>query len=138
MRTRTLGLVCSVALAACGDESFTPTEETVAGTYTAAVFELTTGGFTADLLALGATVTVTLSPDGTTSGHLFVPGAGENGGDLDEDLTGSWWLTGDTVTFTQAGNTLIPAVEFTAGEGTLTGEGSFEEDTVRLVLTRTG
>lgn len=131
-----LGL--ALGLAGCGDDSFTPTEETVAGTYEAEVFEVTTGGFTTDLLALGATVTVTLSPDGTTSGRLFVPGAGEGGEDVDQSLAGTWSLSGSIVTFSQAGDTFIPDVQFTAGENVLTGEGTFEEDTVRLQLRKTG
>lgn len=128
-------LSLALGLAGCGD-SFTPTEETVAGAYTAAAFQITTGGITTDLLALGATVTVTLSPDGTTEGRLFVPG-GNNGADLDESLAGTWSLTGSTVTFSGAGDTFVRDVEFTAGRNTLTGEGTFEEDTVRLELRKT-
>lgn len=126
----------ALGLAGCGD-GFTPTEETVVGTYEAEEFEVSSGGFTTDLLALGATVTVTLSPDGTTSGRLFVPGAGEGGSDVDESLTGTWSLSGSTVTFSQSADTFIPDVEFTAGENVLTGEGTFEEDTVRLRLRKT-
>lgn len=126
----------ALGLAGCGD-GFTPTEETVVGTYEAEEFEVSSGGFTTDLLALGATVTVTLSADGTTSGRLFVPGAGEGGSDVDESLTGTWSLSGSTVTFSQSADTFIPDVEFTAGENVLTGEGTFEEDTVRLRLRKT-
>lgn len=133
-RLGALGLACG--LAGCGGDAFTPTEDTVVGTYTASVFLLTTAGITTDLLALGASVIVTLAPDGTTSGRLFVPGAGENDQDLDRELIGTWTLNGNAVTFAQTTDPWIPEIEFTAGRDTLVGEGTFEEDRVRLELRR--
>jgi hypothetical protein len=132
-----LALVAPVLLLACGgSESFTPTEETVAGTYQASAFTLTSGAGTTDLLAIGATVDATLAPDGTASGRLFVPGAGEDGGDLDEDLTGTWTLTGETVTFDQPAGTFIRDAQFIAGRNTLTGEGTFDGTTIFLQLVK--
>jgi hypothetical protein len=113
-----------VLLLACGGDSFTPTEETVAGTYEASAFTATSFNGTTDLLLAGAIVDATLAPDGTTSGRLFVPGGAEDGGDLDEDLTGTWTLTGQTVTFDHAADTFITDVEFTAGRNTPTAEGT--------------
>jgi hypothetical protein len=133
-----LAPVALFSLLACGgSESFTPTEETVAGTYQASAFTVTSGVGTTDLLAAGATVDATLAPDGTTSGRLFVPGAGENGGDLDEDLTGTWTLAGQTVTFDQTADTFIRDAEFLAGRNTLTGEGTFSGVTIFLQLVKT-
>jgi hypothetical protein len=126
-----------VLLLACGgSDSFTPTEETVAGIYEASVFTVTGFSGTTDLLLAGATVDATLVPDGTTSGRLFVPGGDEGGGDLDEDLTGTWTLTGQTVTFSQTADTFIRDVEFVAGRNTLTGEGSFSGLNVFLQLVK--
>jgi hypothetical protein len=123
---------------ACGDdEGFSPTVENVAGTYEATTFTAVTSAATLDLLAQGATVDVTLAEDGTASGRLFLPGGAEDGGNLDEDLTGTWTLSGETVTFDQAGDTFIRDVDFTAGENTLTGEGSFQGVDLRLVMTKT-
>jgi hypothetical protein len=126
----------ALALAACGggSDSFSPTTETVAGDYTAEVFTLTSSVGTTDLLALGATVAVTLKADGTTTGQLFVPGGAQGGGDLTADLAGTWTLTGTTVTFSQTSDMFIQNVDFTAGPGNLIGEGSFSGATVRLVL----
>jgi hypothetical protein len=112
-------------LACGGSDSFTPTEETVAGTYEASAFTATSFNGTTDLLLAGAIVDATLAPDGTTSGRLFVPGGGQDGNDLDEDLTGTWTLTGDTVTFDHDAHTFITDVEFIAGRNTLTAEGAF-------------
>jgi hypothetical protein len=132
-----LAPVALVALLACGgSESFTPTEETVAGTYSAGAFTITTGVGTTDLLAIGATVDATLAPDGTTTGRLFVPGGDEDGGDLDEDLTGTWTLTGQTVTFNQTADTFIRDAEFAAGRNTLTGEGTVDGVSIFLQLVK--
>ncbi len=125
-----------VLLLACGSDGFTPTEETVAGTYEAAAFTVTSGVGTTDLLAAGATVDATLAPDGTTSGRLFVPGADEDGSDLDEDLTGTWTLAGQTVTFNQTADTFIGETDFIAGSNTLTAEGTFDGLSVFLQLVK--
>ena len=126
-----------LALLACGgSDSFTPTEETVAGTYEAGTFTLTSFTGTIDLLLAGATVDATLAPDGTTSGRLLVPGGAEDGSDLDEDLTGTWTLTGQTVTFNQTASTFIGEAEFTAGRNTLTAEGAVTEGSIFLQLVK--
>jgi hypothetical protein len=130
-------LALAVVLIGCGDDdNFSPTVENVSGSYSAASFTLTTVAGTVDLLALGASVTAVLAPDGTTTGHLSVPGAGEGGEDVEEDLTGTWTLSGSTVTFDIGSDTFLQDVEFTAGENTLTGEFSEAGETARLVLTK--
>ena len=135
---RGAALILALALAACGDddESLGPTTDDVAGSYTATTFTLTSGSAEVDLLGLGASVTATLDAGGTTTGRLFVPGVGEGGGDLDEDLAGTWSLNGTTVTFSQANSTLINDVDFAVGPNTLTGEGTFQGSIILLVLTR--
>jgi hypothetical protein len=130
-------LALAVALAGCGDDDgFSPTVENVAGSYSAASFTFTTAAGTVDLLALGSEVTAVLATDGTTTGHLSVPGGGEGGEDLEADLAGTWTLSGNTVTFNQTSDTFIRDAEFTAGENTLTGEYTDEDGTVRLVLAK--
>jgi hypothetical protein len=137
--SRKVVLSLVLGLAACGgDDSFSPTEETVAGSYTASTFTLTTSAGTTNLLGQGATVSLNLAADGTTTGRLFVPGGADDGGDLEEDLVGTWTLVGSTVTFNQAADTFIPDTEFLATRNTLTGEDSFGGTTLRLVLTKTG
>jgi hypothetical protein len=126
-------LCLAVALAACGDDdgSFSPTVEDVAGSYTASAFTLGS----VDLLALGATVTATLDANGTTAGQLFVPGGAEDG-DLDEDLEGTWSLSGTTVTFSPSASTVLTDVEFAVAPNTLTGEGTYLGSVLRLVMTK--
>jgi hypothetical protein len=78
---------------------------------------------------------MTLASDGSTTGRLFIPGGAEDGGDLDEDLVGTWTLAGSTINFNQIADTFIRDVEFAVG---LTGTGTFEDETLRLVLSTTG
>jgi hypothetical protein len=124
----------TLALGACGGGDatgvFSPTMTNVAGSYHATTF---TAGL-ADLLSIGATVDITLASNGTTSGHLSVPTAGDNGGTLQEDLAGTWSLSGNTVTFSQTSGTLIQSAEFTATENQLSGSGTFETVPLTIVL----
>ena len=133
-RLGTLGF--ALGLLACGDDGFIPTEDAVAGTYTATTFIATNTTPPTDLLALGMTLSLTLAPDGTTTGRLFMPDGADNGVDLDEDLSGTWTLSGRSVTFDQAANTFIRDAVFTVEANTLTTEGTFGDTSIRLVLTK--
>lgn len=142
LRAATVSAGLLVLFAGCGDGdgngSFSPTVDNVAGTYSATTFTAnTTATGTVDLLALGASVTVTLAPDGSTTGNLFVPGIVVGGADVDEDLTGTWTLSGSTVTFNQTADTFIRDLDFAATENQLTSEGVFDGATLRIVLTKT-
>ena len=134
-----VALTLALALGSCGGEdAFSPTVESVAGSYTARSLTLTSSVGTTDLLALGSTVAATLNADGTTSGRLFVPGGNDDGSDLDVDLAGAWTLSGSTVTFNQPGDSFFREVEFTAGPDQLNGEGEFGGGVIRLVLGKGG
>jgi hypothetical protein len=65
-----------------------------------------------------------------------VPGGGDNGSTLEEDLTGTWSLSGSTVTFSQTNSTLIQGATFTAEQNKLTGNGTTNGVTILLVLTK--
>lgn len=136
---RMFGLALTLGALACGgDDPFTPTMETVAGSYTATTFTLSSVVGEINLLAGGATVTLNLASNGTTTGRLLVPDGNGDGSDLDADLTGTWSLTDSTVTFEQSADTFIPDVDFVASANRLTGEGTFSGGTLRLVLTKEG
>ncbi|HKU62757.1 MAG TPA: hypothetical protein VJQ44_16165 [Gemmatimonadales bacterium] len=129
--------LAALAMAGCGGDdnnAFSPTVANVAGTYNATVF---TAG-TMNLLSAGATVRVVLNPDGTTTGHLHVPGGDEGGGDLDADLAGTWTLSGNTVTFSQSSDTFIKDVEFTAAQNSLDARGTVQGVAIHLALAKTG
>ena len=108
----------------------------MAGSYHATLLTATENGITADLLLLGASLTVVLNQGGTTTGCLLAPGLGENGADVDEDLAGTWTLEGSTVTFDQSGDTFIRDAPFTAERNRLNAEGAFGGAVVRAVLTK--
>lgn len=132
-------LALALSAVACGDDdSFSPTVETVAGSYTATTFTVSSVVGSVNLLGGGATVTLDLATDGTTTGRLFVPEGELDGSDLDADLTGTWSLTDSTVTFEQSADTFIPDVDFIASSNRLTGEGTFSGGTLLLVLTKQG
>ena len=137
MIRRGVVLCLALALAACvgdDDDGFNPTVDDVAGSYSATAFTLTSGNGNFDLLAIGATVTATLNADGTTTGRLQVPG-GVGGADaIDEDLAGTWSLSGTTVSFSPSASSLLTDVDFAVGAGTLTGEGIYMGATLLLVL----
>ncbi|HJR16725.1 MAG TPA: hypothetical protein VJ808_07715 [Gemmatimonadales bacterium] len=61
---------------------------------------------------------------------------GENGADIDVDLTGTWSLQGSTVTFDQPGDTFIRDVPFAVGPESLSTEGTFDDTTIRVILTK--
>ncbi|MBA3445581.1 MAG: hypothetical protein H0T58_12120 [Gemmatimonadales bacterium] len=134
--TRALLTTAILLVQACGDESFSPIVENVAGSYQAATLTATLGDLTTDLLELGSTLTMTLNADGTTEGRLLGPSLGEGGQDLDVDLAGTWTLTGSTVNFDQQGYTFVRDVPFTAERNRLTGEGTFLGTTIVVVLSQ--
>ncbi len=125
-----------LSLLSCGDDGFNPTVDEVAGTYQATTFTFDGGSGATDLLAMGASVTITLAPDGTTSGRILVPGVGAGGENLDANLAGTWTLRSTTVTFDQAADTFMRDVPFTAEPSRLRAQGTFGEEVVVLVLTK--
>jgi hypothetical protein len=135
-----LAAATAVLLLGCG-ESFSPSVDNVSGDYHASVLTATQGASTVNFLQSGGSLEITLNPDGSTSGRLFLPGGAENGADLDVDLAGTWTLTGSSVFFAQQGDTFIRDVPFTASRNRLSAENTFNpgtpaEFTIRAVLTK--
>ncbi|HEX6938241.1 MAG TPA: hypothetical protein VF158_02425 [Longimicrobiales bacterium] len=138
-------LVVAPLLTACSDDE-PPAPEIrmaeVAGDYVAegdyGVYSFTTtaDGQTTDWLAEGASVHITLTADGRTSGRLFVPGGDEDGSDFEADLAGTWSLIGDIVEFSHEADTFIRDMAFHVEDGRLSGDETFDDARVRLVLER--
>lgn len=124
-----------LALAAC-DSPFSPTVANVAGDYSVQTLTVTDTSGTTDWLAVGTTWTMSLAANGTTTGHLFIPGAGEGGADLNADMAGTWTLSGDSIQFDQAADSFVRDMSFLALENRLTGDHTFSGARVRLVLTK--
>jgi hypothetical protein len=134
--TRLIAFSALAFLGCDSDDPFTPSVDNVAGTYTATTFTTTAAGVTTDHLAAGASVELTLSADGSTSGRLFVPDAGEEGGDFEANLVGSWTIDDQSVVLDHDADTFLRDVTFTAARNRLTAERTFVTTTVRVVLNR--
>ncbi|HWN17875.1 MAG TPA: hypothetical protein VNO19_03060 [Gemmatimonadales bacterium] len=127
------------ALIACGDDSTGPTVASVAGTYHATQVDLIQpDNSVIDGLALGVTLEIVLTPQGTTSGTLVIPAVLTEDGIEDDvlDLTGTFTVSGNTVTFQGQGDNLIPELPWTIGNGTLTASDADAEGTIQVTLTR--
>lgn len=125
------------AAAACGSDSGTgPDTSAVAGTYDADTFVTVQGGVTTDQLVSGSSVHLVLAPDGTATGRLFIPNGDGGGGDLDESLSGTWALSGSTVTLSQPADTFLRDVPLHVRSGWLVGDAVFAGVSVHLTLTR--
>lgn len=138
-------------LTACSDS---PTDagrltiQAVAGVYGASgafgalTFTTVDSGNVTDLLDAGASISLRLNADGTTEGELFIPGAGEDGSDVDESLAGTWHLAGGTVTLEHDADTFLREMQFTIVGGRLEGDRTFGQSAdgsgtrVRLTLQR--
>lgn len=128
--------VAALVLAACDTITTASAVEMVAGTYTAIEFRLMTAEDTTDVLKQGGRLHLRLDVDGTVSGELFVPGGDEDGGDLLEDMAGTWSLKGDVVTFDQDADTFVRDTPFRVRGEELVAEWSDSEGDVRVVLVR--
>lgn len=115
---RSTALALFVLLAAC-DDPVMLTLDLVAGTYVAT--ELTANGD--DIIAAGGTLTMTLASDGTVTGDFTLPAAAP-GGPFNADLAGTYGVSGEGVTFTQAADTFIRDATWTWDDGVLSGEWS--------------
>ncbi len=128
--------VAVVAAVACSDP-FKPSTENVLGDYSVQRFQTTDTAGTIDWVQRGGTMTITLGPFGVMTGHLFLPGAAEGGGDFDAILIGDWTLTGHTITFDMpAVDTFVRDMPWTATKNTLSGDHTFAGTRIKVVLTK--
>lgn len=133
-------LAATAAFGACDDDNDpnVPDDEmqVVAGSYTALTLNTTETGGVIDWLDAGGILTLNLQANGATTGRLFLPGADEDGSDVDADLTGTWELEDGEVELDHDADTFLRDMEFDFGNGVLTGEEDFGDTTVRVVLSR--
>ena len=131
-------LACAIALTigACGDNGpNVPTQQSVAGTYMATTFLATTGGVTTNMLTSGASVTLILGADGTTSGRLFVPASVAP--QVDASLTGTWTFFSPTdIDISSTTDTFLRDMLFTVSGNTLVGDQTFNATRIQVVLTK--
>ena len=132
-----LALAVSVANS-CGEDACACTPaETLVGTYNATRLRFTPSGqATVDALAAGATITLTLSGSGATSGTFFVPASLNDGVPLTLDLSGTYQSTTGHVTLSHGADTFLRDVGWTWNGNTLTTNGSAGGVQYDVVLTR--
>jgi hypothetical protein len=129
-------LFAVAAVVACSD-AFKPTTENILGDYTVQTLQTTDPSGTINWIQRGGTLTITLGPFGVTTGHLFLPGADEGGGDIDQLLIGVWTLSGKTITFDMpATDTFVRDMPWTVTENKLSGDHTFGDTRIRVVLAR--
>lgn len=109
----------------------TPTSSDIVGVYAATTLTTTTSGVATDQLAAGASLTITINSDGTTTGRLVAPDAG-----FDESMAGTWTLSGNTVEFTQSADSFVRNMAFTASRNRLEGQKDFGGTVVRVIMTK--
>jgi hypothetical protein len=123
-------------LAACGENPNDPMQE-VAGSYTATTLSVTQGSTTFSLLEAGALIEITLTPQGQTAGRFVTPAEFSESGKIEEDnLAGTWMLTGARVRFSHAADTYLRDTEFRVEGNTLVSEIHGNGTMIRTVLAR--
>jgi len=115
---------------------FVPTPENMVGAYTATQLVTADPSSVVNWLEVGGSLTLTLTADGKTSGHLFLPGGAQDGGDVDADMAGTWLLIGHTVQLGQAAETFVREMDFNADMNRLAGDKYFGT-TLRVIITLT-
>jgi hypothetical protein len=120
---------------ACADDPNVPPAG-VPGAYHATSFTATSGGPVVNLLAAGATLSMTLADDHTTSGRLTVPASVDGGMAIDESLAGSWRQSRDTVYFDGPADTFIRDVPFVIRGATLAADEVAPEVHLQVTLSK--
>ncbi|HEX8851328.1 MAG TPA: hypothetical protein VF761_17510 [Gemmatimonadaceae bacterium] len=130
-----LPVVFALALAGCGgDDPVAPPNP--AGTYAATSFTATDGGTTTNVLAEGGSISLILTPQGTTTGHLFVPAAVTGDVEVNEDLTGTWTQSGGKVQLSHSADTFLRDMPLTIHGSTLVGDRTFGTTRIQVTFTR--
>ena len=105
-------MAASVLLLSSCSDTLEPND--LVGTYHATELFGEDQGTPRDLLDEGGSFTITLAADGTTTGTLFLPNAGEGGTDINASMAGTWTLDEEDkiVTFTQSADTYVRDAEW--------------------------
>ena len=130
-------MTCILLIAACKnayDPGISP-----AGSYEATSLVTTTNG--QNTAHLESTISIVLTPQGTTSGHMHIVPAGGLA-PVDADLTGTWRqigsaATGSGVDLDHAADTFLRDMPLTFSGTILRGDRTFGPTRIQLILTRT-
>lgn len=131
-------LALTATIGGCSNTALAPDD--VSGQYQAKTFTIVVNGISSELLSRGATVSLRLNPDLTTSGHITMPiVSGVQLAPVDDDLTGTYTLNNGIVRLKQ-GDAYLDGLNFTADPPELRAFISLSDGTrtgsFTLVLTR--
>ncbi|HEX3534053.1 MAG TPA: lipocalin family protein [Gemmatimonadaceae bacterium] len=99
-----------IALMACGSSTTAPSNS-VAGSYAPLVWVTVGGSGQTSELQVGSTLTLNLHSNGLVSGSLHLGATGSRPAS-DADMSGSWTLTGSTITISQSADTFVRNTSF--------------------------
>ncbi|HXE56899.1 MAG TPA: hypothetical protein VNK43_02765 [Gemmatimonadales bacterium] len=91
------------------------TPDSVSGFYVATGAVGTLAGLTTDYLAAGGAVDLTLAPDSSSWGTVYLPGAATDGGDLRASLLGRWTVAGRAVSLALERGSFLAGVPLRVG-----------------------
>jgi hypothetical protein len=137
-------VLSSVMITACGGDNTHPTGGGgggigLTGNYTATQWVTTGGSGQTNQILAGSTLTITLNPNNTTSGHLHLVASGNNPA-VDADLAGLWSQAGSTITFTQQADTFVRSMAWgmvaNGAKWALEGDQVFSGTRVQITLTQ--
>ncbi len=133
-------LTAVVFVAGCGGDSTAP-QPGISGNYTATEWVTTGGSGQTNQLTAGSTLNITLTANGTTTGHLHIAASGGNSA-FDADMAGTWVQSGGSLTFAQTADTFVRNMTFSVvtngAAWALVGDQVFSGTRVQLTLTRLG
>jgi hypothetical protein len=141
-KSRSLLLIGLPALLlACGDSTPPHGQSIQVGSYSASQFQTTGSSGQTDQLAAGSTLQINLTADGTTTGHLHLAASGGTPA-FDADMAGTWTENANVVTFSQAADTFVRNMPFTAGpdangKWSLAGNKAFSGTLIQITLSKT-
>ncbi len=125
----------AIAPLACADDPIVPPAG-APGEYRATKFALSMSGPEVNLLAVGASLSLTLGEDHTTAGRLQLPASVTGGDPIDANLSGSWRQSHDTVFFAGPADTFIRDVPFLIRGATLVADNTESGTRVQVTLTK--
>ena len=126
----------AATLSGCGGS--TAPNPIIEGPYTATTFRVVPQGQALiDVLAAGGSLSITIAPNGTTTGTLNVPASAAGGTAFTASMAGTAVLTGSTVRFTQNADSFVRNLDRTVSGKTLSVQGlTAGSGTFTITLTR--
>jgi len=130
-RRAVIASIAVLASAACVERAQPNANDGPAGSWEATRLTTIASGAPSDELAKGGGIELVLRPDGTTAGRVRI------GDVLDADLTGTWTMSGSTVSFNHQADTFLRDMSFELEGATMVGDSpTFDGTRIEVTLGR--